>query len=385
MNNPIKVLNITKSWGSKTKIEGISTVIMNLYRNMNHDNIQFHVANINLNDSVFDDEIKSYGGNVFNLYIAGENNSKWNICKRLIRLINNNKYDAVYIHVSMGYDAWWMIPVYAFTKTPLRIVHSHNAGVNGTRGDKVRLLLNTLMKPILSFVCTDFFACSSTAAQWAFTKNAFSKKGRIIKNAISINDFVFSQSTRDKIRQKFDWVDTLVLGNVGRISYQKNQEFLLDILLEMKKIRPTKLIMIGGGSEGDVARLKAKISDVNLEDDVFYLGLRTDVSDYLNAMDCFIFPSRYEGLGITAVEAQANSLPTICSTKVPDEAKTTDLFCKVSLDRPVQEWCALILSKIENSERKDMSADLVNGGYDILSVSRDLEKYLLNEVYKNGK
>lgn len=108
--------------------------------------------------------------------MPGTDNSKWDICKRLIHLINTNKYDVVYIHVSMSYDAWWMIPIFLLTKVPMRIVHSHNAGLNGARGDKIRISINVLMKPLLSLVCTDFFACSMTAANWAFSRRTFEKK-----------------------------------------------------------------------------------------------------------------------------------------------------------------------------------------------------------------
>lgn len=381
----IKILNITKSWGSKTKIEGVSTVILNLYRNMEQSSIRFDIANINPNKSFFDEEICKMGGKIYPIYKQDSNNFKLSLCKRIISLIKKNSYDAVWIHVSMGYDGWWLIPIKIFTNASIRIIHSHNAGMNGSRGDRIRLIINHLFKPVISMVSTDMFACSLQAAKWAFSGKAFNKKGKIINNAIEYEKFMFSPEKRKKIRDVKGWNDFLVLGNVGRISYQKNQLFLVDLVCKMNEIRPTKLVLFGGGSENDILKLKEKIHIMHAENFVQYMGVRMNVCDYLNGMDCFVFPSKYEGLGITAIEAQVNGLPTICSEYVPIEAKISELFISVSLNSSLDNWCDIICNAVNSFERKDRQEDVIKSGYDIRTVASELQRYFEKEIMSNEK
>lgn len=381
----VKVLNISKSWGSKTKIEGISTVIMNLYGHMDHNKVCFDVANINLDDSIFDDQLRRWGGCVYKLNDTHSKISKIQLCKKLISLIQKNEYDVVYIHVSMGYDAWWMILIRLFTKVPVRIIHSHNAGLNGLRGDKIRKFMNHAMKPVLVLVATDFFACSQKAAEWAFGKRAFKRKGTIIKNAIEYKKFVFSNEVREKIRLQEGWRDEIIVGHVGRISYQKNQEFLIDIICELNQREKARLVLFGGGNEEDIRKLDNKITICNAHKYVQYMGVKSNIYEYLNALDCFVFPSRYEGLGITVVEAQANGLPTICSDHVPREAKTTSLFTNIPLEASVQKWCDVLLQSLKEHKRADTSDEITEGGYDVNSVAKSLQNYLIEEVTQNEK
>lgn len=385
MRKMLKILNITKSWGSNTKIEGISTVILNLYRNMDQSSIQFDIANINPRESIFDNEIRKIGGKVYSIYEQNGNNSKFDLCKRIISLIKKNSYDVVWIHISMGYDGWWIIPIRIFTNVPIRIIHSHNAGMNGNRGDRIRLMINHFLKPFISMISTDMFACSLQAAKWAFSKRSFNRKGRIINNAIEYEKFIFSPVKRKKIRDAENWNDFLILGNVGRISYQKNQLFLVDLVCKMNERRPTKLVLFGGGSENEISKLKKKIRIMHAEKFVQYMGVRMNICDYLNAMDCFIFPSNYEGLGITAIEAQANGLPTLCSEYIPIEAKISELFIPVSLNSSFDIWCDLICSAVNSFERKDRREDIIKSGFDIKTVSFELQRYFEKEIEANGK
>ena len=385
MRKMLKILNITKSWGSNTKIEGISTVILNLYRNMEQSSIRFDIANINPNESIFDNEIRKIGGDVYSIYEQNGNNSKFSLCNRIISLIKKNSYDVVWIHVSMGYDGWWIIPISIFTKVPIRIIHSHNAGMNGNRGDRIRLMVNYLLKPFISMISTDMFACSLQAAKWAFSKRSFNRKGKIINNAIEYEKFIFSPVKRKEIRDAENWNDFLILGNVGRISYQKNQLFLVDLVCKMNERRATKLVLFGGGSENEISKLKEKIRIKHAEKFVQYMGVRMNICDYLNAMDCFIFPSNYEGLGITAIEAQANGLPTLCSEYIPIEAKISELFIPVSLNSSLDKWCDLICSAVNSFERKDRREDIIKSGFDIKTVSSKLQRYFEKEIVANGK
>lgn len=365
-NKMKKVLHISSSWGSPTGIEGISMVIMNLFRNMDNTKIVFDIVSFNDNTGMFDQELQNSGGKVFRVI----EKNKFKSWKKIINIINQNKYDAVVLHINMSYKgmAMWLVKI--FTKVPVRILHSHNSGVNNSKGDKIRSMINKLTRRIASLSATYLFACSSIAAKWTYDKKSFEKKGYVIKNGINYEKFLYSEQIRHKIREQEGWKnDEMIIGHIGRISYQKNQEFLIKIMESLSRKTNAKCVLIGSGGDSDVSSLDEKISKSSACELILKKGIVQNVNEYLQAFDCFVFPSRYEGLGITAIEAQAAGLPTICSEFVPDEAKCSDLFIKLSLNDSSELWANKIIELVNNSARSDMSEDIIKNGYDIKKVS----------------
>ena len=164
-----------------------------------------------------------------------------------------------------------------------------------------------------------------------------------------------------------------MLGHVGRFCYAKNHEFLLDVMAEVCKQRPDAvLLLIGEGENEAAARRKAEA--LGLQENVRFLGRQSDPAKFYQAMDAFVLPSRYEGLGIVLIEAQAAALPVICSTEVPQEAQVLPEMQYLSLQEARQSADAAIRAA-ENGRRRDTSVEMRAGGFDIVTEAKKLEEF----------
>lgn len=303
-------------------------------------------------------------------HVIGTSKNIFKRIKREYRILKNNQYDV--IHINGDYISR-IIECIVAKACGIRkiIIHSHNDGVGSNKWYKV--FLNHLLKKIFDFFATDYLACSKSAAEWLFSRKIVkNKKYEIIPNGIDVEKFKFQENIRKKIREQYQLKNQLVIGFVGRISYQKNPLFLLDILKECKKIRKDiQLMVIGTGNLEE--EMKEKIKDDHLEENVIMVGVVSDVYHYYNAMDVFLLPSKYEGLGIVNIESQASGLPTIVSTNVPMEAKVSNLIQYISLEKPASYWAEQIM-KSKRVERKNAYQEVINHQYDIKSATQKLEK-----------
>lgn len=303
-------------------------------------------------------------------HVIGSTKNIFKRVKREYEILKNNKYDV--IHVNGDYISRIIECMVAKACGVKKIIiHSHNDGVGSNKRYKV--FLNHLLKKLFDYLATDYLACSKSAAEWLFSRKIVkSKKYEIIPNGIDVEKFKFQEHIRKNIRNQYQIDNQFVIGFVGRISYQKNPLFLLDILKECKKIKEdTQLMIIGTGDLEE--KMKEKIKDYHLEKNVIMVGVVSDVYRYYNAMDLFLLPSRYEGLGIVNIESQASGLPTIVSTNVPKEAKVSNLIQYIPLERPASYWAEQIM-KAKKVERKDAYQEVINHQYDINSATKKLEK-----------
>lgn len=178
-----------------------------------------------------------------------------------------------------------------------------------------------------------------------------------------------------------------MIGNVGRFVPEKNHLFLLDVFKKINaKIPFARLVLVGKGELMD--EVMAYGNKIGLNDSILYLGVRSDVNRLYQAMDAFVFPSKYEGLGIVAIEAQASGLPTFCSENVPSSAGVTDLFYQIALADSSDVWADEIISGIQGAVRRSQSQKLKESGYDVRTVSKELismyEKMIGETVRKLG-
>jgi len=197
-----------------------------------------------------------------------------------------------------------------------------------------------------------------------------------IKNAIDISQYKYDEDIRIAYRKKYGVEDKFVIGNVGRLQFQKNQLFLLDIFASVLKKKPEAILwMIGQGEDED--KIREKIQKLNLGTAVKMLGVRNDVPNLLQAMDVFVFPSVFEGLGIALLEAQATGLTCIASKDViPEEVKVTPQLQFVSLEESAEVWADRILNA-EYCEKRDTLFQLaMKAGYDINTEVGRLETLL---------
>lgn len=196
-----------------------------------------------------------------------------------------------------------------------RIIHCHNSqSMYGCFHN----LLHRFNALFLPFFVTDFWTCSNNANKWFYGTRIMKKyKIQYIPNAIYCEKYIFNRKKRETLRKKYDLSGFIVLGNVGRLSDQKNQIFLLDVFSDLLKTDMYKIILIGDGEDRSMLENFARKN--GLDKYILFLGNIKDVTDWYNVFDYFIFPSKFEGVSVALLEAQANGLPCIISSAISTE------------------------------------------------------------------
>lgn len=357
MEEPIRVLII----GMHDKIGGVETFLMNYYRNINRDKVQFDFISI-YNKLCFEDEIKSLGGRVYTICSEKVNPIKY--CSQLKKIIKENNYGIVHINMLSAAN---ILPVIIAKKQKVKhiIIHSHNSN---TPSGLLRKLLNTLNKPFLH-LGTDFFACSKLAGEWLYGKKFLNTHPlKIINNAVDLDNYEFNPKTRENIRKELNCDDKFVIGHVGRFCYQKNHEFLIDVFYEVQKEdKDAMLLLIGEGELKE--EIQKKVEKMNIQNNVIFLGTTDKVQNYLQAMDLFVLPSRFEGLPVVGIEAQASGTKCLFSSNITKETKITDNTEFVGMN--IQEWKRKILN-CKNISKKNKN--VIDDRYNIKIASNELEK-----------
>lgn len=281
----------------------------------------------------------------------------------------HHDYNAIHLHSS---SKNYLVLKYAKKyEIPTRIAHSHN--IDFQTNNKIKKFIGNCFKKSLVKYSTDYFACSNLAGQWLFGKNILNNpKYKVINNAIDYEKFKYNEKIRKKIRQELNVKDdTVVIGNVGRLTTQKNHKFLVDIFSEYhKKNKNSLLVLIG---TGDLEKeIKSKVKHLKLEKSVYFAGFKTNVNEYMQGLDIFLLPSLHEGLPVVGVEAQAAGLPCYMSKDViTDEVKIADNVYFISLEDSPEKWADIILNN--NNSRTDNYKKIKDRGYIISDVIKILE------------
>lgn len=353
---------------------GAETMIMNLYRNIDRSKVQFDFLIHTDRECDYNEEIRSMGGKIYSL----KRFKGYNLCQYIKQFkdffIKHPEYEIIHGHMRSTASIYLKI---AKSMGRYTIAHSHNT----SSGNGISALGKNLIQLPLRYIADYYFACSIEAGEWLFGKKIIkSDKFYILKNAIDMGAFVFNQNIRDLKRKELGFEDFFIIGNVCRFHEQKNHYFTLNLFNEfLKEELNSKLVLVG---EGELkSEIKKYADELEINDKVIFLDSRSDINELMMSFDVFIFPSKYEGLGIVAIEAQSSSLPTLCSDNVPREVKITDIIRFISLD-DMSKWIKE-LKKIKNSKRKIIKKeDVVKTGYDIKSSSAFLFKFYVN-IYKN--
>lgn len=248
------------------------------------------------------------------------------------------------------------------------ISHSHSSQLSDSR---LRALRNKIMCYGLHKSADYCAACSDMAGIALFgTPFSNSSKRLIIRNGIQTSVFLYDEQKRTKIRHHYNISDnTIVIGHVGRLNKVKNQSFLIDILSELKNDKSKYILLLVGSGECEM-ELKSKAERDGLLDKIIFAGAQNDISSYLCAFDIFVMPSIHEGLGIAAVEAQANGLECIVSSSVPPEVDLTGLIFMDIYASPAL-WAEQIRS-MPKKHHIEYNQVVRNNGYDINTVCNDL-------------
>ena len=364
---PICILQI----GMTRNIGGLETYLIQQFEHINGNNLKYDFVNITAEyEIVFSDKIKQKKSNIYNICSRHKNPIKHYY--QWIRLLLNRKYDVIVLN-SNSLEYVYPLVIAKIFGINRRIMHSHNTCWERNLGF-FRKLLVKFNKLLLNFSATDYWACSELAGKWMFGN----KKFKIIHNAIDTNVFKFNEESRNVVRKELGITnEKFVIGHVGRFSYQKNHDFLIDIFYEVCKISPQVELLLIGDVVDDrrfLDETKEKVKKLGLEQNVKFLGLRKDVPKLMQAMDCFVLPSRFEGLPLVGVEAQSIGLPCFFADIITKELKITDLANFISLNSSPKYWAKEII-KCKNIERRDKSKKIIEAGYDINTEIKKIEKF----------
>lgn len=326
-----------------------------------NDEFEFTVVVTGMQDNQVIDKLINNNCNL--IYLPDRKKDLLHYCFDLKKLLKRTKFDIIHIHGNSSTMSLELLLGLIF-KIPKRIAHCHNSRCNHP-------FINKLFLPLFKSLYTDAVACSDLAGEWLFGKDSFI----VLHNAINLEKFVFQEEIRISYRKELNINDScLLIGHVGSMNEQKNHEFLIKVFYELQKQTEAHLVLIGEGY------LKYKLQEIcmnlNVSDRVHFLGLRNDVPQWLSAMDLFIFPSRWEGLGMVLIEAQASALPVLASTEVPYETCLTSNIEYLKLEDDINVW---VQKAIELADRKNIRK--INrtefNDYDIL-----VEKEKLVLLYK---
>lgn len=351
---------------------GLETFIMNVYRNINREKIQFDFLVHTENECAYDREIKKMGGNIF--YVPPRNKGIAKNRKALHSFFrNNDEYKIIHQHAS---SLSYVEPLKIAKKynVPIRIIHGHSTKQGG---NFMHRIFHSWNQVNIKDIATDYFACSDNVAEWLYGKSSVhNNEHYIINNAVDIEKFKFKESVREKLRKELNIENKLVLGHVGRFVYTKNHDFLIDIFQSIYiKNKETVLLLVGDGTMR--SQIESKVKKSNLEGSVLFLGVRSDIPQLLQAMDVFVFPSYYEGLPVTLVEAQASGLSCIVSENITKQVKLTNKMKFISLKKSANEWGYKVLEAV--NQGNDRNQIVIKSDFEIKTVAKNLENWYMNK------
>lgn len=363
---------------------GIESVIINYYRKIDKNKFQFDFLT-NAKQIAYQEEIETLGGKIYNIISKRENYFKY---KRDIKNFfeeHSNEYDAIWMNVCNlnNIDYIKYAKKYGIKK---RIIHAHNSK---NMGESIKLklynyILHSKNKKNIKKYATDYWTCSKSAGEFFYAIDIRKLKTyKIINNAIDTQKYEYNENTRKIYRENLNCSNKLVIGNIGRLNFQKNQNFIIDIFDKLNKDDDRYYLILVGQGE-DEEKLKQKVKDLNLNNKVLFMGVRKDIGKILQAMDLFLFPSRFEGLPVTLIEAEASGIDIVTSKEAfPSSVKLPKNVKQISLNQDIDCWVKEIKNIcIKSSDRFVASTNNIEfiklEEYDINEEVRKMEKFFEN-------
>lgn len=346
---------------------GLETMLMNYYREIDRQKIQFDFLVHRDGTYDYDDEICRLGGRIFHISpITVRGFTSY--LKELNHFFSvHTDYKIVHCHL----DAFSGFALRAAKRAgvPYRIAHSHNNGFDKNKKYPIKML----SKKTIPLYATHFWACSPEALKFMFPRVRTDKNTAIIPNAISTKQFLFCRNQRQTIRKELNVENLLVVGHIGRFCYQKNQEFVVEVFAQLHQMHPESvLLFIGTGDDMD--KIRHKVHQYALTESVRFLGVRNDVSSLLSAMDVFLLPSFFEGFGIVLLEAQANGLPCVAADTISPFVNVSGTICWKSLKNSALQWAQELLRINRKEHIKELQVEsFEQSEFDIAVAARKLE------------
>ena len=351
---------------------GVAKLVYDYYKHMDHSQVHFDFLIYDFyEEGMYEAPLREMGCTIYKL--PRFKKDKMGYFKGMAKVIREGNYDVIHSHMgSRGLFAMIFGKKYG---VPTRIVHSHIA-YEPVSGWKKKL--NHVLAKIAKANATNLFACGKDAGKYMWGENA---NVHIMTNAVDTEGFQFDPVLREEKRRELGLEGKFVYGIVGRLSEQKNYPFLFDAYEKViQTLDNTVLVIVGRGLEEEAIKELARKKGI--ADSVMFLGLRDDVPKLLNAFDLFVLPSRYEGLPVVLIEAQANGLPELVSDKVTREMDVSDLIAFLPIDKGADIWAEEMSRVLVNTEQRAAYSHIIaDAGYDIKKEAQRMQDYYI----KKGK
>ncbi|WP_081450370.1 glycosyltransferase family 1 protein [Bifidobacterium gallicum] len=359
---------------------GVESVVLNNYRNIDRERFRFDFIAQENSTVVPQEEIEDLGGRV--LYVPSYS-SPHAYMRGLRDLFTTEQPDIVHSNV----NALSVFPLYAAKQAhvAVRIAHSHSTD---NRQEHFKSAMKSVLRPLSHIYPTDFATCSWKSGEWLFGKKLMnSGKVKMLPNAIDVQRFQFNESVRQRKRKELGVDDALVVGQVGRLCFQKNQMFSLRIFAELLKIEPSAVLLFAGVGD-DEAQLRQEARRLGIDHAVRFLGMRTDVDELEQAFDVVLMPSQYEGLPLSAVEAQAAGCPVVLSTEVTSETSIIPaLMTFLPLSAPAGKWAQALHQAVMRNQnhRESRIQQFYESGYDVRDSGKRLGDWYLQLLHERNR
>lgn len=365
----IRILHV----GLSSNLGGIEKYLVNIYRNINHNKFELDFLVFKGKKVCFFEEI-SKKSKIYEITPRTKNYIKY--LKDLKTFFKNSKYDYIHFHL-MEFSCFERI-MYAKKYTNAKIIlHSHIAN-HKISTIKTRFL-NYIGKKIIKR--EDVYlkiACSDDAGIYMF-KDFKNKDYKVLNNGINVAEYEFNDDERRKIRSKLKLENKLVVGNIGRLVQQKNHKFLLEIFEEITRVNDNSvLLIIGKGILKENLEKQAK--EMGISEKIIYIDNTNEVNNYLSAMDVFVFPSLFEGLGIVLIEAQASGLKCFITDTLPKEIDISSNIRRISLNKSPELWAKEIVESNISIDRKEMNKIIQKTSFEVKNTVKILEKYYVDKL-----
>ena len=346
---------------------GMETLIMNIYRNIDREKLQFDFLVHYTEKGEYDDEIEELGGNIY--YMPKTELANIFIYKTEIKKFFSQHHNYVCVHGHLHNAAFLYLKEAKKYQIPT-IEHIHNSGIGRKIKDRIGFLTTRLGIKYADYL----FSCSDEATKFYFGEKMISK-AIVLKNGIDVSKYALKNEIRDRMRKKYKVEHDFVILHVGRFSKQKNHEYLIDIYKKVvEKKQNTHLFLIGEGEMKPY--IEKKVKKMGLDEKITFLGGQKNINEWMMMADCFLLPSLYEGLPLVLIESQTACLKSVISTKVPNEVVLTNTVFYLSLENNEKEWAEEILN-ISFERNQDTVSQVREAGFDIIKTSKYLENWYI--------
>lgn len=367
MTEPIRVLHVFGALDSG----GVSNFVMNVYRHIDRTQVQFDFAMTSGKTGLFDEQVLAMGGRIFYFDPAHS------LIDNLQDVLQDNGPFAV-VHSHVFFYSGLVLRAAKHAGVPVRIAHAHNAHTGESRS-LPRLAYERGMRLLIWRYATLLLGCSEKACRYVFGDAAMrDARCHVLSDGIDCDRFAFRAEVRSEMRAAYGLDGRFVVGHVGHFTAAKNHEKILRVFAALcRRRQDAALLLVGDGElEADVRRMA---QELEIADRVVFAGAMQDVERAYQAMDVFLFPSRYEGFGMAVVEAQASGLACVASDVVPEETNASGRVTYLPLRAPDTVWAEAVLSAPAR-ETDGRSAETVKALYDIQSVAQTLCEIYCGEM-----